>query len=113
MSTAPRWEPVDSDTADLLSLVADTNHPSADYEWRVFNTCLAAARDGDIIRPNVLRPLLRNRVAPRRIGAYTHRALREGLIAYTGEYEVSDDRQGGNAGRPMRVMRWLNKENAS
>ena len=107
--SAPQWSAVDTPTADLLTLVADTNHPSADREWTAYVNALiiAAECEGGIIRPNVLRPMVRNHVAPRRIGAFAHRAISQGLVAYTGEYEVSDDTEGRNGGKPCRVMCWI------
>jgi len=112
MSAQPRWEGVDNETADLLSLVADgpmSGH--ADHEWDHF---VFALRDAAIwgqprgrINPNRLRRLVRNEVAPRRIGAFTNRALSQGLIEPTGEWEISDDHEGRNAGRPSRVYRWI------
>jgi hypothetical protein len=48
---------------------------------------------------------LRNVIAPKRIGAFTNRAKAEGLIVDTGEWQVSDDHEGRNAGRPARVYR--------
>ena len=109
MSAQPAWESVDDYTADLLSLVADEGHPSADFEWDEFVRCLrfAASRGAGTISPNVLRPLVRGKVAPRRIGAFTHRALSQGLVAYTGDYELSDDTEGRNGGKPARVMAWV------
>lgn len=108
MTSQPHWSPVDDETADLLSLVRDEGHPSADHEWQRFTQALEAASDlSGIIRPNFLRGLVRGNVAPRRIGAFTHRALAQGLIAYTGEWEVSDDTEGRNRGKPARIMRWL------
>ena len=109
MSAQPAWDSVDSPTADLLSLVADEGHVSADFEWDEFVRCLrfAAARGAGTISPNVLRPLVRGKVAPRRIGAFTHRALSQGLVAYTGDYELSDDTEGRNGGKPARVMAWV------
>lgn len=106
MTTAPQWEAADGTTHDLLTLVADTEHPSGQYEWDEFVTALrfAATPDGTV-SPNRLRPLLRGAVAPRRIGAFTNRALSQGLVAYTGEWEISDDTSGRNAGKPCRVMR--------
>lgn len=103
------WSPVDDATADLLALVADTNHPSGDYEWAEFVRCLrhVASLNGGRIEPNALRPMVRGVVAPNRIGAFTHRALRQGLVAYTGEYQQSDDRAGRNGGKPSRVMAWI------
>lgn len=109
MTTAPQWSPVDDETADLLALVADEGHPSADYEWDVF--CAApyevAYYSDCIISPNRLRPKLRGHVAPRRIGAFTYRALPQGLVEYTGDWEISNDTEGRNSGKPARVMRWV------
>lgn len=106
MTTAPHWSPVDDSTADLLSLVADDGHPSADFEWDEYLRCLHHAADtAGRIDPNRLRPLLRGVVAPRRIGAFTNRAKAEGLIADTGEWVVSDDAAGRNGGKPCRVYR--------
>lgn len=105
--SAARWEPVDSPTSDLLALVAtDKMHPRPGEEWDTYVTALHAAADATgRIDPNRLRPLLRGVVAPRRIGAFTHRAVTSGLVAYTGEWVVSDDTTGRNAGRPCRVLR--------
>jgi hypothetical protein len=106
---ALEWEPVDDDTASLLTLVADEHHVSADHEWSLFVEALrtVAIGPGGRIGPNELRPLLRGKVAPRRIGAFTHRALSQGLVEYTGAYEISDDTHGRNGGKPARVMRWV------
>ena len=105
---APTFAPVDSDTADLLSLVAEDPHPSVDHEWELFKAALAeAVNEFGTISPNRLRPLVRGKVAPRRIGAFTHRALSQGLVEYTGTYETSDDKEGRNGGKVARVMRWL------
>lgn len=115
MTAQPHWSPADDETADLLSLVADgpmSGH--ADHEWERFVGALRyAAKQGrheTIISPNRLRPLLRDDVAPRRIGAFTNRALHQGLVAYTGEWEISDDTRGRNSGKPCRVMRWIGGE---
>lgn len=114
MTTTPTWSPVDDPTADLLTLVATDPHPSADFEWDQFAQALVDAADPfGVINPNRLRPLVRDRVAPHRIGAFTNRALKSGLVEYTGEFVVSDDHEGRNAGRPCRVMRLLNSETAS
>lgn len=105
--TSPRWSPVDSDTTDILTLVADLEHPSVDHEWEEFTRCLRHAADTTgHIDPNALRPLVRGVVAPKRIGAFTHRAKCAGLIADDG-WVVSDDATGRNAGRPARAYRWL------
>lgn len=103
-TSGPQWSPVDDTTADLLTLVRSEGHPSADHEWSIFTEALVTASlfDG-IVRPNDLRPLIRGRVAPKRIGAFVNRALAEGLIVWRGEWQVSDDSQGRNAGRPAKV----------
>jgi len=112
---ALRWEPVDSETADLLSLVAnDKMHPRPEEEWNRFTQALESAADLDgVISPNFLRGLLRGSVAPRRIGAFTHRAKSEGLIVETGDWQISDDREGRNGGRPMRVYRLTDSRSAA
>lgn len=107
MST-PTWSPVDDATADLLTLVADEDNCGAEFEWDQFVAALHVAADQfGVINPNRLRPLLRGVVAPRRVGAFTHRALSSGLVEYTGEYVVSDDTEGRNGGKPCRELRLL------
>jgi hypothetical protein len=116
MSAQPEWSPVDDETADLLSLVAAgpmSGH--ADEEWEEFLRLLQVAafpqsRRPPAISPNVLRGLVRGHVKPQRIGAYTNRALHAGLIEYTGDWEISTDTAGRNAGKPCRVMRWIGGE---
>lgn len=108
MTTQPAWDSVDNYTSDLLALVAEEQAPPVDREWTVFEnalTILAELHHG-VIRPNDLRPMVRDLVAPRRIGAFTKKALRAGLIAPSGEWQVSDDVEGHNAGRPARIYRW-------
>lgn len=107
MTTQPAWDSVDNYTADLLTLVAnDQMTPTPDREWIVYvNALTILAETYGVIRPNDLRPLLRNHVAPRRIGAFTLRAKAEGLIVDTGEWQTSDDAEGRNAGKPCRVYR--------
>lgn len=107
--TAPTWEAVDSDAGDLLSLLADDGTLRTDDEWAEFVAALRFVAEGYAgrIPPNALRPLLREVVKPQRIGAFTNRAKAEGLIAWDGEWEVSDDSEGRNAGKPARVYRWI------
>lgn len=101
--SGPRWSPVDSEQADLLTLVADEGHVSADFEWSAFTAALIEVANVDGIVPaNLLRQVVRGKVAPRRIGAFTNRALAAGIIEWRGEWVTSDDREGRNAGRPVR-----------
>lgn len=102
----PEFSRTDDETSDLLSLVADTNHVSAAHEWDVYVTALHLAADSNgVIQPNALRPLVRGKVAPKRLGAFSHRALTSGLLEATGAWQISDDTEGRNAGKPCRVLR--------
>lgn len=108
MSTQPQWESVDDYTADLLDLVAHdrmTPRPAEEWDYYVRAVRFAATADDGVVRPNTLRALVRGHVAPRRIGAFTNRAKCEGLLVDTGQWETSDDTEGRNAGKPMRVYR--------
>ena len=105
MTAQPQWS--DSEQGDLLELVARGNvaTDAADREWDFFVNALenVGAVDGRI-SANVMREHVRGVVAPKRIGAFTSRAVARGLIVPDG-WELSDDRQGGNAGRPARCYR--------
>ena len=110
--SAPQWSPVDDDTADLLTVLADDGRQCVDREWIVFQNALVIAAEGHggLIHPNVLRPMVRNHVAPCRIGAFVNRALKSRLIIKTGDWQISDDTEGRNSGRPMRVYRWVGEQ---
>lgn len=116
MTAAPRWEQVDGSTGTLLDLLADdgSTSPSKAEEWETFVYAMRflARGNGGEIRPNLLRPLVRGNVKPSRIGAFHRRACLEGLIAPTGEWEISDDTEGRNSGRPMRCYRWVGDQPA-
>lgn len=106
--SAPTWSPIDDDTASLLDLVANdevTPRPQEEWEFFVRAVRFAGTADDGVVNPNTLRSLIRGHVAPKRIGAFTSRAKAEGLIVDTGEWVVSDDHEGRNAGRPCRVYR--------
>ena len=108
MTTAPTW--TDSDQGDLLELVAQgSSTGTADREWAAYIEALrtVAVANAGTIRPNVLRPRLRGLIAPQRCGAFTSRAIARGLVAYTGDWETSDDREGRNGGKPARILRAL------
>ncbi len=105
--SAPHWSPVDDDTADLLTLVAnDQMTPRPADEWRTFYCAVvsvAHAHNGQVDQ-NHVRPLIRGEIAPKRIGSFYRRACLEGLLIVDG-YSISEDHAGRNAGRPMRVYR--------
>ena len=108
MSALPVWD--DSGQGDLLALVAagSPSLPIAEEEWATYVGALKSCRDSDgLIHPNDLRPLVRGKVAPRRIGAFANAAVAAELVEFSGQWQISDDREGRNAGRPCRVMRWI------
>ena len=108
--TAPTFDSVDNYTADLLDLVAiGSPTGTADHEWDLYVDALAivASRHAGLIPPNELRPLVRGKVAPRRIGAFAHRAMARGLVRRTGDWQVSDDHEGRNVGKPAPVLEWV------
>lgn len=114
MTAAPRWEQVDGSTGTLLDLLADdgSTSPSKAEEWDLYVACLREAASfsssyQSVINPNTLRTVIAGRIKPQRVGAFTHRALSEGLVEYTGNYVISTDRAGRNSGKPAREMRWL------
>lgn len=108
VTARPAFSTVDDETADLLSLIAEPTLPIHRDEWDHYVAALhQVADDEGRILPNALRPLLRGHVAPNRIGAYTSRALRAGLVERTGEWQVSDDLASRNRGKPAPVMRLL------
>lgn len=107
--TAPTWIPTDEHTASLLDLLAETHPatPTEAEEWAHFTATLReVARATGYIDQNHVRPLLRDRVKPQRVGAFYHRAASQGLIVASG-WTVSDDTEGRNSGKPTRVYRWL------
>lgn len=112
--TTAKWEATDPDTATLLDLLANDGTVSTDYEWDLYVSTLrevaTGARlcgEGPVINPNRLRTAIAGRIKPQRVGAFTHRALSQGLVEYTGNYVISTDTHGRNGGKPMRELRWV------
>lgn len=107
MTANPQWS--DSGQGDLLELIAlGTPQGTADAEWECFVSALrvAAAGAGGMVDQNVVRPLIRGAIKPNRIGAFYSRACARDLIEPSG-WSTSQDREGRNAGRPMRTYVWL------
>ena len=107
MTTSPTWS--DSEQSDLLELVSRGTPATgtADAEWDLYVEALRdeAVRGAGDIDPNGLRDRVRGRIAPRRISAFASRALARGLVVYSGAFVESTDTEGGNRGKPCRVMR--------
>lgn len=81
--TAPQFAAIDDDAADLLSLVADLEHPSPAYEWDQFQAALHVAADSTW---RVLKPGPAPEDVPVR-GA--HAALVDGEPAWVPDVEES------------------------
>jgi hypothetical protein len=113
--TDPVFESVDDYTTDLLTLVAlGSSTGTADAEWDLYVAALAtvAARHAGLIFPNELRPMVRGKVKPQRIGALRNRAIARGLVkpleqADPRHWEVSNDHEGRNIGKPAAVVEWV------
>ncbi len=108
MTTQPAWSEVDEETGSLLDLIADDGSLPHEAEWETYQQALRDAADNTgHVSANALRRLVRGQVKPNRLGAFARRAVLEGITRADG-YEVSDDREGGNAGRPARCYRLVN-----
>ncbi len=110
-SEGPRWAPVDDDTADLLTLVANTESalPEPEQQWDHFVSVLRRVANANhgLINQNAVRPLLRGEIKSQRIGAFYNRAAKTGLIRASQDHTISNDKHGRNTGKPARVWRWL------
>lgn len=67
-------------------------------EWGIFTRALHDAAVDGIVHQSEVRPLVRGRIKPHRIGGLYRRARHEGLLVEVG-HERSDDHEGKNAGR--------------
>lgn len=108
-TTHPQWSATDDTTADLLTVLADDGTLGVEAQWDLYVACaeFVAFESHGAIDPNQLRLEIAGRIKPQRVGAFTHRALRAGLIEYTGRYVISTDTKGRNSGKPCRELRWI------
>lgn len=108
--SAPQWAPVDDDTADLLSVLADP-HPviGADVVDLFLAACRrdAMAHDG-LVSVNRVRELLAGeQIPPRRYSAlWSHHTGRGKPMVKEG-WETCEGSTSGNDGRPFPVRRWV------
>jgi hypothetical protein len=72
--------------------------PRASSEWAIFRAALREAATNGVVHQAAVRPLVRGRIKPERIGGLYRRARAEGLLIEVG-HERSDDHVGKNAGR--------------
>ena len=96
---------VDPDTAALLDLMDGDPIHARDRE-AVIDAIRAAVRPDGTVCSNDWRGLIPQWVYPRVIGATVHALGRRRILQATGDWRISDDTAGKNAGRPVRVYRW-------
>ena len=96
---------VDPNTAALLDLMDGDPIHARDRE-AVIDAIRAAVRPDGTVCGNDWRGLIPQWVYPRVIGATVHALGRHGVLQATGDWAISDDTAGKNAGKPVRVYRW-------
>lgn len=109
--SAPRWEPVDSDTSDLLTLVAEVEASvGRDAPDLFLAACRrdAMAHDG-IVSVNRVRVLMAEaQVEPHRYSAFWSAFTGRGKPMVKAEgWETCEGSSSGNDGRPYRLRRWV------
>lgn len=109
--SAPRFAPVDDDTASLLDLIAED--PRVEHDYRLFlNACEEVALGHGIVTVNAVRSLLTAtngdlRIRPQRLSAFWRKAELDGHLARTGEWDICQGSGSGNNGRPQPRRRWV------
>lgn len=108
MSAQPRWEPTDS--ADLLTLVADVDHPvGRDVPALFLEACEAdASAHGGIVSVNRVRERLVDAdIPPRRYSALWAAFTGRGKPMVKDGWETCSGSTSGNDGRPFPLRRWI------
>jgi len=100
-------EPAPADpTADaVLALIAGDPLHARDRDAIVDAITVAVRPDGTVTS-NDWRGLIPSWVYPRVIGATVNALTKAGVLVPTGQWVISDDVHGRNAGRPARVYRF-------
>lgn len=112
--TAPTIASVDEDTADLLTLLADTQTPlGADHYARFLEACKAdAAAHAGLVSVNRVRAALtvddELQIHPRAFSAMWSAATGPGRsMVKTGNWITCEGSTSGNDGRPYPERRWV------
>lgn len=81
-----------------------------DDSWSFFlRTIRESVRSDGTLHVNDVRPKIRGKVEPKRIGQFWKRAATLGLIRFK-EWEQSTDEAGGNSDKLARVHLWVAAE---
>lgn len=104
MTTYPS-APVDTQTADTLSLM--TLDPSHRTDRQIILDAIetVAARNGGEVDPNELRGEVHGLVQPNVIGATVYALKCAGRLVPTGEWVITTNSTSGNGGKPARKYR--------
>lgn len=109
---APRFAPVDDETHDLLTLVADVDNPvGRDVSGLFLAACErdAAAHDGRVSVNRVRALLAGDDIPPRRYSSLWGHYTGPGrpMVKIPGEWETCQGSGSRNDGRPFAVRRWI------
>lgn len=75
-------------------------------EWVIFRTAVReVTRPDGTVHVNDIRPRIRGRIEPKRVGSLYRRAKAEGLLVDTGRKEPSSDVAGRNRDKDARIYR--------
>jgi hypothetical protein len=108
--SAPHWAPVDDDTADLLTLVADVDSPiGADVPALFLDACQRdAAAHGGEVSVNRVRMLLADAdIPPRRYSALWSAFTGPGRPMRKAGWEKCAGSRSRNDGRPFPTREWV------
>jgi hypothetical protein len=109
MSTQPYWSPMDDETADLLSLVADTHTaPARDANTIFLAACEsdAAANEGRV-SVNRVRLLVGDQIEHHRFSAMWAHHTGPGKAMRRDGWEVCAGSSSGNDGKPYPRRVWV------
>jgi hypothetical protein len=108
---APLWGPMDPETAATVDVVDADWRRDRDRERIDDAIRRVAMANAGLVDPNRVRKLLSGpnglEVNPRALSARYAGLTKTGVLrVIPGEYVISDDTAGGNAGKPLRLRRW-------
>src|SRR5690242_1433045 len=104
MTTAPHWSPTDDETTNLLTLVADVDHPvGRDVPEEFLAACRADAMlHGGVVSVNRVRARLAGEdIPPRRYSALWAAFTGRGKPMVKDGWETCSGSTSGNDGRPF------------
>lgn len=98
------WAPDPAKDAVLALISGDPLH--ARDRAAIIDAISAAVRPDGTVSSNDWRGLIPTWVYPRVVGATVNALTKAGVLTPTGQWVISDDVLGRNAGRPARIYAW-------